>query len=153
MKLEDHHMHTIPHYLACELLETHAYGVQILTAVTAHTTDSLLITEIHRKSKELRLMNTRVITLEGNITGFTIHSSNNYVLTTTDEGLIVVHALTSGEMVGLIEIDASAKGCFQDPSGLYVGTVVAAEDGRYTRLQMYELGTGNKATEMNKLHS
>ena len=57
-------------------------------------------------------MNTRIIQMDGNISGFTIHTSNNYVLTTTDEGVIFVHSLTSGEMVGLIEVDPSARGCF-----------------------------------------
>ena len=152
LQLEDHHLNTIPHYLATEFIEDDAYGVSVITTITVHQPHTLRMQETHIKGRDIRMMSCRDIRLEGNITGFKIHVSGQYIISSTDSGLIQLHRVDSEQLVGLIEVDPSCRGIFQDPAGLYVATMVGTE-GNYQKLELYEVGTGKPAGELEKLYN
>lgn len=54
------------------------------------------------------------------ITGFDIHPSKDYLLTTSNCGSVQMFRIDTGEVRGTIKVPEYAKGCCIDPSGLYV---------------------------------
>lgn len=99
-----------------------------------------------------------------------MHPSKDYLLITSNKGKIFLFRIDTGENRGTIQIPQHALGCCIDPSGLYViiqvppfsqlttgnsinkvdfgGNDSHERDIHRSTVLMYEIGTGNPASEI-----
>lgn len=88
----------------------------------------------------------KVIKVEGNCTGFKIHTSGRYLLCTCPNTGVHIFDIESSSSCGLIEIPYNIFGCFLDPIGLYI--CVCIEHSKSIDLLMYTVGTGEKVASI-----
>lgn len=60
----------------------------------------------------------------GQVDGFDVHPSKDYILITSNRGSISIFRTDTGELRGTIKVPEHARGACIDPSGLYVITQV-----------------------------
>jgi len=127
--------------------ETFDTSKSLILGVTMHETQNLQL-HILDNSEDLALLENSLIQLEGECTGFRIHQSGRYLIAVCRIGGVFFYEVKTGNCSGVIETDSEPLGCICDPSGLYLAVLLQNEEKLYTRVAIYECGTGKKASEL-----
>ncbi|CAG9334647.1 unnamed protein product [Blepharisma stoltei] len=127
---------------------TNASQVKFLTL---HEEGCLQLHHMEIRYNQLNKTQFNLFYIEGKCTGYSLHVSGNYAIAVSDIGAIYIFNVQLGNITGVISIEPEPKGCFQDPSGLYIGILIKNPENCYTTLVLYEIGTGRKAGELSKL--
>lgn len=107
------------------------------------------------------------------MTGFEVHPSNQYLVAVSDQGFFYIFKLDTGELRGKVPVMSDPVGVAIDPSGLYLAISAKSNSvaptgglhkkwmfktdkfnittGSRTRILIYEIGTGNLASEISSL--
>lgn len=101
-----------------------------------------------------------------------MHPSKDYLIVTSDQGFYYVYWIETGELRGKVPIMSDPLGLSIDPSGLYIAVSVKTNssepdlstwkkwtikgdkniiEGSWTRIIIYELGTGLISSEISSL--
>jgi len=158
--LEETAMHQSVFYTAVDFYEERVtyksrgsrevVGGQAIKAVTAHDASTVQLHDLVVQEGQLSPGIAKNFHVDGAVTGFALHPSGDYVIVTSDVRAIYVFHAETTEIRGVIELDGKPKGCYIDPSGLYVAVLLPNKSGLFTRLHVYESGTGRRTAELSR---
>ena len=125
----------------CEVIENHD------NLILACTMKDYFNLSIHRiaKKETCRPIGFTNITLDYKFIDFKLHTSGKYIIVSLEIENICIYEIISGSIVGVIE----AGGLIEiDYSGLYLAAI---EGFDIYKLSIFELGTGEKVSEMGRI--
>jgi hypothetical protein len=100
---------------------------------------------------QIEKLDEKSLEIEGVCTGIAFHPSGNYLLATSDLGGIFIFSVENGDTMGVIITEKNIRGCFIDPSGLYVATLSETFVDIHNKILVFEVGTGKKSSELGRL--
>lgn len=127
-----------------------SHGLHLLAGTCKE--DYLVNLQIFKCMKDqIEKLDEKAMEIEGNCTGLAFHPSGNYLICASDAGGIYLFSVENGDTVGVILTERNVRGCFVDPSGLYVAVLAETSVEMYCKIIVYETGTGRKASEVGRL--
>jgi len=82
--------------------------------------------------------------VDGTISDYRLHPSNQYVVILTKEGYYYIFHLDGGDIRGKQKVHRSSNTMQLDPAGLYISFIVEVN-----KVQIYELAKGTMISELS----